>query len=133
VEYTGRVQCKTRTLLRFCGFFEAVADGEADAFGIGKRAEDDGDAAGVELAQAGEEILGEGGVVVERVPGKDFDVAMVDRPVLRKHDADFFFVGEELNQAIVEFGLGVDEDEGGTGGVVADADTWGGEGLGFDG
>ncbi len=73
---------------------------------VGERAEDDGDAAVVELAEAGEEGLGEGFAVVEGVPAIDLDVAMVDGPVLGEHDADLFFVGEELEEAVVEFGFG---------------------------
>src|SRR6266404_3379838 len=57
-EVYGLRGCKTRALLWFCGFFEAIADGEAQAVVGGKRAEDDGDAAAVEVAQAGEEGVG---------------------------------------------------------------------------
>ena len=92
---------------------------------VRQRAEDDGDATAVEFAQPGEEGVGEGGVVVKGVPVEDFDVAVVDGPVLREHDADFFFVGDQLDEAVVEFGFGVDEDEAGAGGVVADADCRG--------
>ncbi len=98
-------------------------------FAAGKRTEDDGDAAVIEFAETGEEGVGERGVVVKGVPVEDFDVAVVDGPVLREHDADFFFVCDQLDEAVVEFGFGVDEDEAGAGGVVADADAGGGEAL----
>ena len=113
-------------LLRFCGFFEAVADGEAQACVIGNRAEDGGHSASIEVAQAGEEGLGEGGVVVEGVPVEEFYVAVMDGPVLREHDADFFFISDQVNEAVVEFGFGVDEDDAGAGGVVAYAYSGGG-------
>ena len=130
-EYTRRMRCKTRALLRFCGFFEAVADGEAKAGRFGERTENDGDAATVEFAQTGEEGMGECGLSSKEFQSEDFDVAMVDGPVLREHDAGFFFVCDQLNEAVVEFGFGVDEDEAGTGGVVADADSGRGEALRF--
>ena len=96
-----------------------------------KWAEDDGDAAAVEIAQTGEERVGESGVVVKGVPVEDFDVAVMDGPVLREHDTDFFFVCDQLDEVVVEFGFGVDEDEAGAGGVVADADAGGREALRF--
>ena len=120
------MRCKTRLLLRFCGFFEAVADGAAKAFIVGEWAEDYGNSVAVEFTETGEEGLGQRFVVVEGLPAKDFDVVVVNGPVLREHDADFFFVGEELGEAVVEFGFGFDEDEGGVGGVVADAYAGGG-------
>ena len=75
----------------------------------------------VELAEAAEEGMGQRFAVVKGVPAIDLDVAMVDGPVLRKHYADLFLVGEEVEDAVVDFGFGFDEDEGCTGSVVADA------------
>ena len=62
---------------------------------------------------------------------EDFYVAVVDGPVLREHDTGFFFVCDQWAEAVVEFGFGVDEDEAGSGGVVADAYAGGGEALWF--
>ncbi len=62
---------------------------------------------------------------------KDFDVAVVDGPVLREHHAGSFFVCDQLDEAVVEFGFGVDEDEAGARGVVADTSAGGGETLWF--
>ena len=116
------MQCKTRILLRFCGFFEAVADGRAQAVVWRKWAEDDGNVTLVEFAETSEERVGECGVVIEGVPVKYLDMTVVDGPVLRKHHADFFFFGEESGELVVEFGFVVHEDEAGMRGVVADAD-----------
>ena len=65
-------RCKTRTLLCFCGFFQAVADGEAKAFGFGHGAENDRYSAGVQFTKSGEESLGEGGEVFDGIPGEYF-------------------------------------------------------------
>jgi hypothetical protein len=131
VEYTADSQYKTRVLFLFCGFLKAVADGVAQAVVGRKGTEDDGHAAAVEISQAREEGLGEGGVVVKGVPAEDFDVAVVDGPVLREHDTDFFLVCDQLNEAVVEFGFSVDEDEAGARGVVTDTYAGGGEALRF--
>ena len=79
------------------------------------------DAAAVEVAQTGEEGMGEGGVVVKGVPVEDCYVAVMDGPVLRQHDADFFVVCDQRDELVVEIGFGVDEDQAGAWGVVADA------------
>jgi hypothetical protein len=88
-----------------------------------QRAENDGDAAAVELAQAGEEGVGEGGVVVKGVPVEDYCVAVVNGPVLREHDPGFFFVCDQRDEMVVEVGLGVDEDQACPRGVVADTNA----------
>ena len=126
------VRCKTRTLFRFCGFFEAVADGEAEAgrwSGSGQRMTVTPRRSS--SRRPAKRVWARAVVVVKGVPAEDFDVAVVDGPVLREHDANFFFICDELVEAVVEFGFGVDEDEAGTGGVVADAYAGGGEALGF--
>ena len=114
--------CKTRALLCFCGFFEAVADGRAQAVVWRKRAEDHGNVTLVEFAETSKERLGERGCVIEAVPMKYLDVTVVDGPALRQHHADLFFFGKQSREAVVEFGFVADENEGGTGGVVPDAD-----------
>ncbi len=70
-----------------CGFFEAVADRETEAVGGGQGAEDGGDVAVIEFAEAGEEGLGEGREVAKLAPRKDFGRGG-EGPAVGEHDSD---------------------------------------------
>ncbi len=69
-KYTNLGRCKTGDSLRFCGFFEAVADRETEAVGGGQGAEDGGDVAVIEFAEAGEEGLARAEKSLNSLQGK---------------------------------------------------------------
>ena len=71
------------------GFAEAVSDGVIEAAGGWERAEDGIDAALVEIAQAGEEVVCEGCWIVPISPVEKISSGHGD-PAARKHEANLF-------------------------------------------
>jgi hypothetical protein len=119
-------------LLRTRGLFEAIAEGRGYPLAGRDGAEDDVDAGSVEGAKAGEETLGEAGLVVPGAPGEDLSTGE-GRPVIREEDAQLAGYGVSIScvyEALAHRGLdvadGVEEEEAGAGSVVADADAGGG-------
>jgi len=119
--------CRTKSG-RQGGFAEAVADGVVKAAGWWEWAEDDFNATLVQIAQAGEKVAREGCGVgpvspVEKVSSCNSD------PAIGQHQP-YLFAGLELEltgMAEAEFQLilieWVDQNEVGTGRVVADANA----------